>query len=62
MLVVVGAIFVSARRTMAPRTTAAETDETITPISASRKRWDTTNPSACIEIMLLFHLTIEGEL
>jgi hypothetical protein len=46
MVVVVGAIFVSTRGTMAPRSMAAATDEAITPISAAMKRWNTTTPLA----------------
>jgi hypothetical protein len=46
MVFVVGAILVFTRGTMAPRTVAAVTDEAVAPITAARKRWDTTTPSA----------------
>jgi hypothetical protein len=39
-VVVVGAIFVSTHRAMAPRKMAAATDKAVTPISTARKRWD----------------------
>jgi hypothetical protein len=45
-VVVIGTIFVSAHGTTAARTMAAATDKAIMPISAARKRWDTTDPSA----------------
>jgi hypothetical protein len=45
-VVIVGAIFVSIHETMVPRTTAAATDEAVTPLSMAGKRWDTMTPSA----------------
>jgi hypothetical protein len=44
-VVVVGAIFVPIRGTMAPRIMAAATDKAVAPIPAAGKRWDTTTPS-----------------
>jgi hypothetical protein len=47
MVAIVGTIFVSTRRTTAPRMMAVMTDKALTAMSVARKRWDTTAPSEC---------------